>query len=77
MNIKSNSDNGDVHEEVKISKNGEDIEIAFNPKYLIDALRVIGRDEITIEFTTSVSPSIIKPAKDSGFLYLILPVRRR
>lgn len=77
MNIKSNSDNGDVHEEVKISKNGDDIEIAFNPKYLIDALRVIGRDEITIEFTTSVSPSIIKPSNDSGFLYLILPVRRR
>ena len=77
MNIKSNSDNGDVHEELKISKTGEDIEIAFNPKYLIDALRVMSKDEITFEFTTSVSPSIIKPLDDPGFLYLILPVRRR
>lgn len=77
MNIKSNSDNGDVHEQINISKTGDDIEIAFNPKYLIDALRVINREEIVVEFTTSVSPSIIKPLKDSEFLYLVLPVRRR
>lgn len=77
MNIRSNSESGDVHEELKVIKEGEDIEIAFNPRYFIEALKAINNDEITIEFTTNVSPSIIKPVKDSGFLYLILPVRRR
>ncbi|NLM42579.1 MAG: DNA polymerase III subunit beta [Clostridiales bacterium] len=77
MSIKSNSEHGDVHEEISISKTGEDIEIAFNPRYLMDALKVINNDEITVEFTTSVSPSIIKPLKDQEFLYLVLPVRRR
>lgn len=77
MNIRSNSESGDVHEELKVIKEGEDIEIAFNPRYFIEALKAINNDEITIEFTTNVSPSIIKPVNDSGFLYLILPVRRR
>lgn len=77
MNIRSNSESGDAHEELKVIKEGEDIEIAFNPRYFIEALKAINNDEITIEFTTNVSPSIIKPVNDSGFLYLILPVRRR
>ena len=77
MNIRSNSETGDVHEELMVAKEGEDIEIAFNPRYFIEALKAINNDEITIEFTTNVSPSIIKPANDSDFLYLILPVRRR
>lgn len=77
MNIRSNSESGDVHEELKVTKEGEDIEIAFNPRYFIEALKAINNDEITIEFTTNVSPSIIKPVNSSDFLYLILPVRRR
>ena len=75
MAIKSNSDTGDVHEEIKISKTGEDIEIAFNAKYFIDALKVIQSDEIYIDFNTNVSPSIMRPVKETDFLYLILPVR--
>lgn len=77
MNIRSNSESGDVHEELQIIKEGEDLEIAFNPRYFIEALKVINTDEITVEFTTNVSPSIIKTVKDNSFLYLVLPVRRR
>ncbi len=77
MNIRSNSEKGNVHEELHISKSGGDLEIAFNPRYFIEALKVIDKEEIEIEFTTSVSPSIIKVVKDPGFLYLVLPVRRK
>jgi DNA polymerase III subunit beta len=75
MVIASNSQNGDVHEELKIQKEGNDIEIAFNAKYFIDVLKVIEGDEITIEFTTNVSPSIIRPSDGTGYLYLVLPAR--
>jgi DNA polymerase-3 subunit beta len=75
MSIKSNSQNGDVQEELKISKQGEDIEIAFNAKYFMDVLKVIESEEITIEFTTNISPSILRPLNDNGYLYLILPTR--
>ena len=75
MVIMSNSQNGDVHEELKVQKEGNDIEIAFNAKYFIDVLKVIESEEITIEFTTNVSPSIIRPVKDEDYLYLVLPAR--
>ena len=75
MSIKSNSQNGDVQEELKVSKQGEDIEIAFNAKYFMDVLKVIESEEITIEFTTNISPSILRPLDDEGYLYLILPTR--
>jgi len=75
MVITSNSQNGDVHEELKIQKEGNDIEIAFNAKYFIDVLKVIEGEEITIEFTTNVSPSIIKSCNNTGYLYLVLPAR--
>ncbi|OGO76788.1 MAG: DNA polymerase III subunit beta [Clostridiales bacterium GWB2_37_7] len=75
MSIKSNSQNGDVQEELKINKQGEDIEIAFNAKYFMDVLKVIESDNITIEFTTNISPSILRPLDDTGYLYLILPTR--
>lgn len=75
MIIRSNSQNGDVYEEVKIQKEGNDLEIAFNAKYFIDVLKVIESEEITVEFTTNVSPSIIRPCEDTGYLYLVLPAR--
>lgn len=75
MMIKSNSQNGDVHEELKIEKEGNDIEIAYNAKYFMDALKVIESEFVEIEFTTNISPSIIKPCDGNGYLYLVLPAR--
>lgn len=75
MSIKSNSQNGDVQEELKIKKQGEDIEIAFNAKYFMDVLKVLESEELTIEFTTNISPSILRPSDDNGYLYLVLPTR--
>ena len=75
MTISSNSEMGKVFESIFIELEGEDIEIGFNSKYFIDALRVIDSDEIYLDFTTSVSPCILKPADNNNFTYLILPVR--
>ncbi len=73
--INSRSEEGKVHEEIEITKEGENLEIGFNSKYIIDVLRALEEDEIMLEFTSNVSPCLIKPVKDEEFLYLILPVR--
>ena len=73
--ITSNSEIGDVYEEIKIDLEGEDIEIAFNSKYILDGIRVIDSEEITMDFVSSVNPCIIKPIDDENYTYLILPVR--
>ncbi|UOF91758.1 DNA polymerase III subunit beta [Fodinisporobacter ferrooxydans] len=77
IDITSNSpDVGKVSETLKpIQVSGEDMIIACNAKYLIEALRVITSPEITVEFTGSMSPILLKPLDNPGYLTLVLPVR--
>lgn len=75
MSITSNSQMGKVYEEVHIELEGEGIKIQFNSRYFIDVLRIIDSDEIYLEFSTSVSPCLIKKVDCDDFLYLVLPVR--
>jgi DNA polymerase-3 subunit beta len=54
---------------------GEEIEIAFNAKFILDALQVIGSEKITFELAGPLSPGVIRPAKDRNYLYIIMPLR--
>lgn len=73
--LTSNSEVGDVFEIIPIVNEGEPIKIAFNSKFLIEALKVIEDDEFTMDMTTSVGPGVLLPLEGQKFLYLILPVR--
>ena len=73
--ISSNSELGEVKEEVFIELMGNELEIAFNSKYIVDALKVIEDEEIYIEFTSNLSPGIIKSTTSDNYTHLILPVR--
>lgn len=75
MQITSKSEEGNVRENVYISKEGDDIIIGFNSKYMIDALKVIDDEEITLLFNNSVSPCLIKSLAGDDYEYLVLPVR--
>jgi DNA polymerase-3 subunit beta len=73
--ITSNSQLGMVREEINVILQGEGLQIAFNSKYLIDVLKIMDEEEIIIEFSSSVSPCIIKNKEINNCTYLILPVR--
>ena len=64
---------GSMNDDVDIEKSGKDIMIGFNPKFLIDALRVIDDENVTLYMVNPKAPCIIKNDDDS-YLYLILPV---
>ena len=67
---------GKASDECAVDGNCEDIEMGFNDKYLVEALKAAPTDIVTLELTTAVTPCIISPADDSdNFLYMILPVR--
>ena len=73
MQLKLNSSFGSMNADIMIHKTGKDIMIGFNPKFLIDALRVIDDEEIHIYLMNPKSPCFIKD--DEGqYIYLILPV---
>ena len=74
MNLKINSPaRGSMSDDIQITKEGKDLMIGFNPKFVADALNVIRDDEITIYFLNSKSPCFIRDEQQS-YVYLILPV---
>ena len=73
MELKIQSQLGSMDEEIFITKEGKDLLIGFNPKFLIDALRVIDDEEVTLYFMNSKAPCFIKDEKET-YVYLILPV---
>lgn len=67
---------GDAKEEIFLTTEGKNLEVGFNPKYFLDALKAIEDEEIFVEFGSSLSPSIIKSVDESGdYIYMILPIR--
>lgn len=73
MELKINSFIGSMNEDIDIEKEGKDILIGFNPKFFIDALRVIDEEDVNLYMVNPKAPCFIKD--DEGkFIYLILPV---
>lgn len=73
MELQVSTSIGSMKEEMEINRTGKDIMIGFNPKFLMDALRVIDDEEITIYMVNPKAPCFIKDEKES-YIYLILPV---
>lgn len=66
---------GQAYEEVPIYLEGEPVEVNFNGRYLLDALKTINEDEVYFDLTGNLSPGVFRPADGKKYLYLILPVR--
>ena len=67
---------GDAYDECPLSGDGSGLEIGFNNKYLMDALKAAPADKVRLELTTGVSPCVILPTEgEENFLYMVLPVR--
>lgn len=75
MEISSIVEIGMANDEIQLKLEGNNIDIGFNPKYLIDVLKVIDSEEIYMEFLANISPCIIRPKTNDNYTYLVLPVR--
>ena len=73
LDISITTEVGEAAETVPIKYNGKTITAAFNPDFLMDPLRNLTADEITIELTDDMSPSVIKC--NVPFLYVLMPMR--
>ncbi len=70
----TSAETGDDVSEIDASVEGEEIEIAFNVRYLIDVLGVIGTPQVALGTTTSSSPGVIQPVGDVNFTHVIMPM---
>ena len=58
-----------------LSKEGEDLDIGFNAKYVLDVMKSIDDEEVYMYFNTPITPCLVEPIEGEAFEYLILPVR--
>jgi DNA polymerase-3 subunit beta len=75
MVLTSRNEEGTFRDEIVTDQKGDDLEIGFNAKFILDALKVISDGEILMEFNSPVTPCIIRPTLGNAYEYLILPVR--
>ena len=66
-------DFGEAHESMAISYSGPDLQVAFNPAFLMDPLRALTKDEVFFELKDEVSPGVFKTLEN--FVCVIMPVR--
>ena len=67
---------GTAHDTCDIAGNGGELEIGFNCRYLLDALRAVPTEEVTLELQNGLSPIVFTPVDDKkDFAYMVLPVR--
>jgi DNA polymerase-3 subunit beta len=75
IEITAQTEIGKAYEEVSCVSEGNEFKIAFNPRFLIEALRACDDEKVCIHFNGSLSPCIIKPEENDSYKYLVLPLR--
>lgn len=73
--LTSNSELGNLKENLAVTLQGKDIIISFNPRYFLESLKSVSNDFVKICFNSPSTPCVIVPTNNDEFLYLILPVR--
>ncbi len=70
-----NVDLGETQSIVNVGASGEEVKIAFNCKFLLEGINQIADQELLLELSGSEGPGLIKPASDSSFLYVLMPIK--
>ncbi len=71
----SNPELGDAREELDVEYQGPELSVGFNARYLLDILQVQDQDRINIILKDNLSPGLIKPVDEDGYLAVIMPMR--
>ena len=66
---------GKAYEEVEVVKEGDDMEMAFNAKYLLDVLGVLECEAVEMELTGSLSPAVVKGQGSQDYMYVVMPMQ--
>lgn len=75
IEITSDSDEGNVKEDLVVDKSGDDLIIGFNAHYILDVLKAIDDEKIKILLNSGINPCLIEPEQGDDYQYLVLPVR--
>jgi DNA polymerase-3 subunit beta len=75
ITIAAAADVGDTEGEVESAIEGDAVTIAFNARYLVEALQNVEGDQLALEMSGPLSPGVLKPVDDPDYVHVIMPVR--
>ncbi len=75
INVAAAADVGEAQGDVEAQVEGEGVQIAFNARYLQEALQNLDQDQLSLEFSGALSPGVIRPTNDEDYVHVIMPVR--
>ena len=75
LEMSAKAEKGDVVDKMAISFEGNELDIAFNSRYLLDVIRNISTERIKMCFNTNVSPCMVLPPEGNEYVFLVLPLR--
>lgn len=75
LTVAASGDAGDAVGEVEAEIEGDGVSIAFNSRYLVEALQNVAGERLGLEFSGPLSPGVIKPVDDPAYVHVIMPVR--
>jgi DNA polymerase-3 subunit beta len=75
MTLTSRNEEGAFRDEIMTEQEGNDLEIGFNARFVLDTLKVISDEDIRLNLNTPVTPCLIRPIEGNSYEYLVLPVR--
>ena len=71
----TDSENGTATEDITVEYKGEEVEIGFNSKYILEMINQLDHDKLIFEFNDTNSPLIIKESSNNDLLYVLMPMR--
>lgn len=75
MTVRVSSQLGQMEEQVPVQKEGEDVDLYINSRFILDMLRTVDCENLSLEFNGVNGPVILRPADDETYLYLALPIK--
>ena len=75
LDITCSTSKGKINDTVSVEKIGSDIEIGFNHRYLLEALRNCEDEVVKLELSNPKGACFIKPTENNDYIYMLLPVR--
>ncbi|MBI4050890.1 MAG: hypothetical protein HY400_00125, partial [Elusimicrobia bacterium] len=75
LHISASSQNLEFEDELEIAYKGQEFQIAFNPIFVLDALKSIETETVTLGFTSPINPAVLEPTGDPDYRYVIMPMR--
>jgi DNA polymerase III subunit beta len=75
LHVTASSQNNEFNEDLGVEYPGADFAVAFNPQFVVDALKHVDTDKVTVAMTSPVNPALFEPSGDADYKFVVMPMR--